>query len=344
MAKRVRLSDDNGVSYFTLPGNTATFNNESGEIEDTIFDQDFGSNEIGLIGWSVTANGLYKGFAGYVATIKKPGTSTAMTTESMSLETGKIYAIDDSTKDVFDRATTMTIFDNAVDHTADVEWIDFLFGRIKFFDTYTVTGAVTITGNYFPTVSIGTANEFTLTQTAEPIDTTDFATAQANGGHRTFILGLKTVGLELGGIHAVSNNFIVDLLARNELLVEINPDGTDKSEARGFFKYVTHEQSGDVGALEAESVTMSLTIPDETLLFLPFRWRHGATTTLNTSLQHALTAWENATVIDIEYLFDGTNGRTGKIIVTEVSLSGGLEVMNDFSCTFQGTGVHTVVP
>jgi len=319
MPKTVRVSDDNRVSFFTLPGNSGELSHEGGEIEDTIFGQDFGSAEVGLIGWTVTANGLYKGFAGYLATIKKPGTSTAMTTEAMSLESGKIYQIDEVTKQIFDRATTMTIFDNAVDRTTQVEWIDFLFGRIKFLDAHTVIGPVTITGNFFPTIAIGTANEFTLTQTAEAVDTTDFATAQANSGFRTFQQGLKTVGLEVSGIFALANSFLTDLTARGELIIEINPDGTDKSEARGFFKYVSHSQSGDVGALEVESVTLSLQVPDETLMLVPFKWVHGVTTTLNVAIQKALTAWEAGTEIDVQYLEDGTNGRVGDCIVTEIS-------------------------
>ncbi len=343
MAKKVTVSTDAFVTNNTLPGNSAELSFEGGEIEDTIFGQDFGSNEIGLLGWSVSANGLYKGFAGYVATIKKPGTSTSMTTESMSVETGQIFQIDSVTKQIFDRATTMTIFDNAVDETANVEWIDYLFGRIKFLDAYSVNTPVTITGNYFPTVSVGTANEFTLTQTAEPIDSTDFATAQANSGHRTFIYGLKAVGLELSGIYALSNTFLADLIARNELIIEINPDGSDKSEARGFFKYINHSQSGDVGALELESLTMSLTVPDDTLSLVPFKWVHGGTTTLNISVQQCLNAWENATFLDIQYLEDGLVGEKGNALVTEVSLSGGLEAMNDFTINFQGTGITTTV-
>jgi predicted secreted protein len=344
MAKRVRLSDDAGSNWYTLPGGTAQFSNDAGEIDDTIFGYDYKSSEVGLIGWQITADALYKGFAGYLADVKAVGTTTAMTGEAMSLETGKIYAIDTVSKQIWDRQATFVVYDNAIDHTADVEWIDYLFGRVKFFDTYTVTGAVTVDGSYFPTASIGKATGFTLTQTAEAVENTDFDTAQANGGHRTFQSGLKTVSLELTGIYAASNGFVADLIARSEVIVEINPDGNALSVCRGFFKYTAQSQQGDVGALEEERVTLMLNVPDDQTVYRPFGWMHGITTTLNYSVQVALTAWQAGTLIDAQYLYDGTNGFSGSVICTELTLSGGLEEMNKFAVTLQGSGATTAVP
>ena len=67
MPKTVDLSDDNGVQWHSLPGGTGELTSEAASIDDTIFGQTYQSNQPGLIGWTVTANGLYKGFAGYVA-------------------------------------------------------------------------------------------------------------------------------------------------------------------------------------------------------------------------------------------------------------------------------------
>lgn len=344
MAKRVRVSDDNGVTWHTLPGNTAELSNEAGDIDDTIFGQDYKSSEAGLIGWQITANAFYKGFAGYIADIKKSGTSTAMTDEAMSVESGLIYQIDAASKQIWDRNVVLDIEDNNIDvAAADIEWVDYLFGRVKFVAGYVVAGPITVSGNYLPTANIGRANGFTLTQTAESVENTDYDTAQANGGYRTFQQGLKTVSLELMGIFALSNAFAEALQDREEIVVEINPDGNGRSVARGFFKYASQSQSGDVGALEEERVSLRLNVPDEENALLPFGWRHTNLTTLSVAVQKLLTAWTDGLGIDVQYLHDGQDGQRGDAYVTEMTLSSGLEEMNTFAVTLQGSGVPTPV-
>ena len=355
-AKLIQLSDDAKVTFETLPGNTGSFNNDAEQIDDTVLGQTFQSSEVGLIGWSVEANAFYKGFAGYITTILKPDTSTVLTTEAMSLEAGQIYQIDDEVKEIWDRnGGAFTIFDTAVDKNAEVDWIDYLFGRVKFVDSYTVTGAVTVTGFYWTKLALGTANAFTLTQTADPIDNTDFATAQANGGLRTFEPGLRTVQFELSGFYALANAFLADLKARNEVIIEINPDGvgTTGSKARGFFKIQTEGQAGDVGALEEETTVFNLAVPidDGTIGFIPaipgpnipFGWQHEAASPVAEAIKIALIAWQNEATIDVQYLEDGLAGINGACIITDISLTGGLSVMNEYSVTAQGTGAQVIV-
>lgn len=113
MAKRVQLSVDNGSTWRTFPGDKGEFSNEATGIKDTILGQDFQSEQTGLIGWSISTNGLYKGFAGYVANILKSGTATTFTTEAAALVSGKTYRITDATKRVLDRNTAVVIYDNA---------------------------------------------------------------------------------------------------------------------------------------------------------------------------------------------------------------------------------------
>lgn len=344
MAKRVRVSDDNGVNYYTLPGSTAELSNETADIEDTVFGQDFASSETGLIAWQITSNAYYKGFAGYIADIKKVGEATAFNDEAMSQESGLIYQIDTASKQIWSRTIGIAVEDNAVAvNAANIEWIDFLFGRIKFVDSYTVTGAITVSGSYFPTASIGKANGFTLTQTAESIDNTTYDIAQANGGYRTFEQGLKTVNLEIEGIYSANNGAIAALAARSEIIVEINPDGAGRSVARGFFKYAGQTQSGDVGALEEERVSLRLNVPDDDDLHTPFAWQHTDTTTLNVGVQKLLSAWLAGTPVDVQYLEDGLDGKGGDAYVTEISMSSALEEMNTFSVTLQGSGVQNTI-
>lgn len=343
MAKLVQISDDAEVSWDTLPGGTGSFNDEMGDLDDTIFGQTYQSSEKGLQGWTIEASALYKGFAGYLAKVLKQGTSTAMTAEAMTVESGQIFAIDDATKDLWDRAGTFVVFDVASDETANVEWFDYLFGRIKFLDSYTVIGAITIDGDFFPKVALGKANAFTLTQTAALIESSDFATVQANNGSRTFDPGLRTVGLDLSGFYDVASGFRAALKARNELVIEIDPVGNGLSICRGFFKGSTEGQSGDVGATEDESTTFALNVPQPTNVFRPFGWRHDPTSTLALAVQKILTAWLDETKLDAQYLYDGVNGVKGMVVVSEASLSGGLEAMNEFNVTLQGDGDNTDV-
>lgn len=345
MAKRVRVSNDDGTTYFTLPGNTASLTNEAGDLDDTIYGQDYHSSQPGLIGWTIGANGLYKGFAGYVAKLRQiAASSTSATALATTLVTGKTYQITDAAKRLLDIDSAIVVYDGGTDHTEDVASIDYLFGTVTFSDGYTPTGAITVDASYFATTQLAGSRTFTLTMTADAVDNSTMPSVQANDGHRTFQQGLKTVTLEMGGVYSSSNGFWTALKARDLLVVEINPDGSDKSVARGFFRYTRQGQSGAPGALEEETVTLSLAVPDNPLLSGPFFWRHTSDTTLNQAILIALAAWESGDEIDAQYLPDGINGYGGKVVVTEMTLTGGLEAMNAFAVTLQGTGELVAVP
>jgi hypothetical protein len=335
-AKLVQVSDDSGSNWFTLPGGAGEFNDNAEQLDDTIFGHTFSSNQPGLLGWAANANALYKGFAGYVAKILQPGTPTVSDGEAMELESGKIFKTTDTAKNVWDRTDTVVVYDNAVDETANIEWIDYLFGRVKFLDSYTVNTPVTADITYFPMAQLGRGRSFTLTQTAAVVDETDFEVAQGNDGYRTVTPGLRTVALELGGVYDVASGLRALLRARTEVIIEVNPDGNSLSVGRGFFKPATESQSGNVGDLEVETATFVQFVPDEALMLTPFNWIHDAATTLSRAIQIILQSWIDQTIIDVQYLYDGTNGQTGTCMVADVSLTGGLEVMNEFAANFAG--------
>lgn len=346
-AKRVRLSIDNGSTWRTLPGNQGSITNEAGELDDTIFGQNFKSSQPGLIGWSVNANGLYKGFAGYVCKImQQTGSVVVITDEAMSLVSGKTYQITNAAHRLLDMSTAVVVEDNGVAvSTANIESIDYLFGRVTFISSYTPTGPITITGGYFATVQVAGTRSFTLTMTAADVDDTTMPSAQASSGHRQRHLGLRTASLELGGVYALSNGFRAALVARSRLLVEINPDGNSKSVARGWFRYTQQGSSGNVGALEEETVTLTLAVPDENdLLLAPFYWRNTTDTTLNQALRDAIDAWQSGAEIDVQYLPDGTNGVKGKCVISSCTLTGGLEAMNAFAIVALGNNALSAVP
>lgn len=346
MSKRVQISADAGATWYTFPGDKSDYGTQATDIKDTIFGQDYESGQTGLANWNESCNGLFKGFAGYVTKIMKSGTPTTMTASPMSLVSGKIYKITDATKNVWDRLTAVTVLDNAAAvSAANILSIDYLFGVVTFIPAYTPTGAITVTGKYLPTIQVAGANGFTLTQSANSVDNTDYVLAQANSGLRVYTYGLKTVKLSLKGFYKASNAFQALILARSECIVEINLDGTGLTCARGWFKPLTTQQSGNVGELESSSLDFTLSVPDQVGITLPFKWVFNTGSTLSMALQIALNNWQSGTTLaKINYLADGTTGFKGDAIITDLSLSGGLDVMNEFSLKFQGSDAPVVMP
>lgn len=344
-AKRVRISADN-VTFYTLPGNSAELSNENGELADTIFGQNFSSTESGIGSWSVTSNALYKGFAGYIVDLRKSGTSTVMTDEATTqIGATKSYRITAASKRIIDPYIAVVVEDNNVAVSAsNIDNIDYMAGIVTFDAGYTVTGPVTITGNYLPTSTIAGSRGFSLTMTSEAKDVTDIPTAKANGGFRTYEPGLNTASIEISGIQKTANDNIANLIAREPVVIYVNPDDAGKSIATGIFKYTQQNQSGDVGAVEEETVTLNLNVPDNEQMKAPFTWQHTNDTTLNQGIRILLDAWLNQTMVYVQYLPDGLAGHTGQAVVTDVSMSGGLEAMNEFSVTLQGSGAVTATP
>lgn len=345
-AKSLSISADD-ITYYGLPGSQAEISREAATPDDTIYGESFKSTFPAILGWSLQGNAVYKGFAGYQATVKKVGTSTTFTTQATTLVSGKTYQITDTTKRIWDRTTVPTVFDNAIDHTADVESIDFLYGKVTFKSTYTVTGPVTVTGKSFPTTAVGSIKGFTLTQNADAIDNSDYATVQANGGYKTHQPGLRTVSVELPGVFKAINGMVALLESRAEVIIEINPDGNGKSLCRGFFRPINQRQSGNVGALEEENVTFNLSVPIQSTgpaSAAPFAWSHASDSPIPTGIKTALTAWEEESLIYAKYLHDGTNGYKGQGVITSMTLSSSMEGLNTFAVNIQGSGATTAVP
>jgi len=347
-AKVLQISTDN-ITYVNVPGSGGEWSVEGEAINDTILGATFDSALTGLLQWSIKTDGIFKGFAGYLAKIKKGGTPVATTAEGMTLVSGKIFKITNAAKNLWSRTASYTIKDNAVNRNAELLWVDFLHGRVEFKGSYTVAGPVTADITYIPTSTLGKASSYSLTMTADPVDKTDFATAQGNSGHRVFQPGLRSVSLELGGFYDATVDLRATLIARTEVIIEIDPVGDGSSIARGYFRLMSDNASGDVGALESETATFALNVPDTALLYLPFSWQHSSTT-LNVAIQNAIKSWQDElSTYYVRYLPQGAIGQVpndgirGQFVATNVSLSGGLSNMNVFTLELMGVGAYTVV-
>ena len=268
----------------------------------------------------------------------------------MTLVSGKTFSIDDATKEVWDRSTAPVIKDTGTPiAAADILNFDYLFGQVTFVATFTPSGAVTADVDFFPLTVVGSGNAYSLSMSAAVEDISTFALAQANTGYTVSQPGLRTVSLEVSGIYNSTENAAADLSARNELIIEIDPAGDGSSIARGFFKVTTAGQGGAVGALEDETINFMLTVPDDAKVLDVFNWRHTATT-LSTGIQKALTSWlTEADTFKVQYLPSGVlgesplDGKQGTIMVSDISLSGGLNNMNVFNIEMIDIGVYTEV-
>ena len=349
MAKQIRVSADNGVTWYTLPGASGELSQEMASIDDTIFGQDWQSESPSIGMWSISGQAFYKGIAGYTAQVKVGGTPTSVATQACTLVSGKTYRLNTAAQRIISYANPVTVFDNAVDRTNEVLSIDYLNGLVTFKGTYTVVGPVTVTYFYVPTAALAKARTFNLNQQAAEIDTTDYATAFANGGWRTYQAGLRSVSLEIGNVWANATDFLATLAARGLVYIDVSPDNTAGNATtellyRGFFKYMSKNQSGNVGALEEETLNLNLFVPDGALVATPFKWYFGSAVGISPAVKICLEAWQNGTSIDVSYSPDGTNGKKGDAIVTEASLANTFEGQNEFSFTFKGIGALAALP
>ena len=342
-AKRIRVRLNDQAPWRTLPGASGEKRTEQATWEDTVFGQEFTSEDSGLGQVTISANAYFKGVAGYTARLRKGGTPTALADAPTTLLEGKTYQITDATRRVLDYASPATVRVAGVDQTANVASVDYLNGTVTFIDTYTPTTAPTVTGMYVPLVTLGSARGFTLTQTAAEIEDTTYEKAQANNGWRTFYSGLKTVRFEASGIYDAADDFLTQMNSRALAYIEVSPNNSNNTVFRGFFKRAAHGQSGNVGALEESTMTFNLWVPDGSLVESPFRWYFNGST-LNLAVQDVLKAWQaGSRDLDVQYLPDGLKGTQHDAIVTECSLTNAIDGQNEFSFTFRGDGAPVAV-
>lgn len=344
--KRITTSVDAGATQYTLPGNTGDWKIDLNLVVDTVFGQTFESNQPSLGNGMITANGIFKGVAGYNVTIKKGGTAVTMAAEPCSLVSGKIYQITSAAHRVISYLDSLTVQDNSVDQTANVLTVDYLTGTVTFKPAYTPTGPITVTGKYIPLAVMAKAKSFSMTQTAAVSDGSCFDDAQSNGGFRTNYPSLKKISLNVSHIFAATNAWLTTVLARDIAYVEIDLDVSNPgiNVARGFFKIATDQRSGKQGDLEMEDIVMNLWVPDGSLVATPFNWYIAAGSKLNMAIQQTLNAFINGTNLTVTYMPNGNVGNTpvdalqALAFPTTATLASSVEGLNEFTFSYQTTG------
>lgn len=337
--KSFRVSKD-GTLYREVPGSSADITTDLSSADDSVFGTTFTSQQPTLATWNMSSNGFYKGFPGYKATLKRAGTPTATTGEALAVdpEDSLMYRVVDRTRSLWAYEEGVAVYDGAtVVDEADIDYVDFLQGAVKFASTYTVTDDITVDVSYRSLSPICFAQSFTLTQSADTENTTDFCQAQDNGGFAVFSYQQQSVELSLEGFYSDTSGFFADLMARDQVIIEINPDGEGKSVARGYFRAANHSQSGDTGSTETESISWNLSVPEG--VRYPFSWYHAEDSSIPNAVKWVLEAWIGREELYVQYRAENSGFiKSGKVLVGDTSLSGAVEEINDFSFDFQGSG------
>ena len=203
--------------------------------------------------------------------------------------------------------------------------------------SYVVNGPITVSGgNYLPTSPICFAQNFTLSQTSDTEDISDFCTLQQNGGYSVFAYQQQSAELSLDGFYSDDAGFIEDLESRAEVIIEVSPDGEGKSVARGYFRATSHSQSGDVGAAETEDIQYKLSVPEG--VPKPFSWYHAPDSAIPQAVKLLLDLWAERSVAYIRYRPENSNYVSfGRVLIQDCTLEGAVDGINEFSFSLQGT-------
>jgi hypothetical protein len=346
-AKIIAVSSDN-ATWYNFPGSSGDLSLDGASADDSIFGAKFKSSQATLLSWTASTNSFYKGKSGYQAIIRKYGTPTSQTANGATLTgSGTAWKVTLPTNTYMDPASPIVIKDT-VEGGGGVLSND-LIQSINYFtgDIVLNTSKALTSVDYYSisAADLVVAREFSLTMSAETVDTTTFSEAQANLGYQTFTYGMRTVGVDLSGFQSNSSGFKALVSNRSPLIIEIKPavdtTTTNESVAVGIFKAISTGQSGDVGGNEDENITFELNVPEK--VSVPFKWTHGNTALIPQAVQEVITAWDNGSALYVKYAADGSTGHKGAVVVTDCSMSASVDGITEFSFSFQGTGALSAI-
>ena len=195
--------------------------------------------------------------AGYNTTIKKSGTSTALTNEAMANTSGFTYQITDTSRRVLDRTIVPTFKDNGSPvASSDIASIDYLFGTVTFLTSKTEP-VVMATGSYVPLADILGAYSHSLSLSRTLLDDSSYDKTSVNGGIRTYITGLADGQLTVSRWENLDNTYYNALQNRTPLLIEVHAGGSG-DKFRGWFVCESEVHSGAVADQEQQELTFQL--------------------------------------------------------------------------------------
>jgi len=195
------------------------------------------------------------GVASYKTVVRKGGTVTVMTSEAMTTNStvANTFRITDGTKRVWARTVALTFrtAGTTVSSTA-VTSTDKLFGTVVF-NSSAVAAPITVAGSYIPLAIVAGGNSYSINQSAEMLDDTDFSSTN----YRTRAVGLKDVSVAIGKFDSLESDFFPLINSGNSVVIDIQPGGVG-SIGRGWFLVESQGRAGDVGGLEAADLSFQL--------------------------------------------------------------------------------------
>lgn len=340
-AKLVQVRRIGDSTWLTIPGNSADLNITKNSIDDSVFGSVFVSNFPTLKEWTASSSAMFKGFAGYKASIKRAGTPTAVTTVALDEEVNGGFYTSNRAQSLWDRSAVVTIYDDATPvPEADIAYIDYLQGGVVFASGATITGPITADFSYLGTAPVCFFTSFDLGQTLSAENVTDYCEANDNGGWAVYAPQQLEVDLSLDGFYSDSSDSFADIVADDEILIELDLVGDGSVVARGYFRASDLSESGDVGATETTSQSFVLAVPEGVVR--PFSYYIAEDSALPAAVQVLLEAWEDREAVEFLYKPDGTEVVSqGEAWVSDASLSNSVEDMSQFSFSFQGNGALT---
>lgn len=335
MSKKFYVAPLGVDEWYEVPAQSSGFTIESNTVDDSIFGTFFQSNQSTLLDWETEASGIYKSVPGYKASLRKAGSSTPFAEEPTTLVNGW-YEIDNKLRGIWDRTQPINVRDGSGDVNYHLDTIDYLFGRVKFKDSYSPSGDVTVTGRYISTVEICGARSYTLTQSADTENVTTFCTAKEDDGFSDYKAQRLTVSLNVEGFYNPNGQFNDDIAGREEYLLELVMSDSGKSLARGYFGITGVTLSSDVGNVEIRSVNYELVVPEG--ITRPFSWYHAEDTEMSKALRVIVDAWLNREEMRIRYALNTGFYYFGQVVVVDSSLENSVDDITRFSFNFQGSG------
>jgi hypothetical protein len=183
-----------------------------------------------------------------------------MSAEATTLQEHNVYRITAAGRRLLDPTVAVVVDDggSAID-AADVEFIDYLTGKVYLVPTYAPSGAITVDANYLPVTTICDVKEYSVSFDNGYVDATKFCSGGAMARHKTLRDATGTLGiLSLGDEAIVGVSFDSLFGDGNDFILEIDPDGTGDYVRRLLVKISQLDTSASPDALVETEVGFSI--------------------------------------------------------------------------------------
>jgi hypothetical protein len=157
------------------------------------------------------------------------------------------------------------------------------------------------------------------------------------------IAGRKTVSADMSGLYRSTNTYFSDLIANEEIILELDLDGKGTTLARGYFRVNSTSQSGDAGSQEDFSVSTVLSTPES--VKEPFNWFFDTTSDAPEGFKILMNQWLLREPVYFEYLPEGVGakGYEGSGYVSDASISVSVDSIAEMSVSLTGNGELVVI-